>query len=199
MQVGPMSLDWPVNPFGRFESSRSSLSLDVSSGEQQRGAFPAFMHYRWRKGALHTQSQILQRSTGCDGCGPFLSEGLQCITLNTRCLVGSVSSDKGTEKSNSNISKDSWTQQHYLSPGSAWEGRISPGFPGVGSAISALGISLLDNENAGGSVICIHMDLLLEEAIVQNVIVRAVIIFLIFEFGDTTSLLSTNISNLNIP
>ena len=41
LQVGPMSLDWPVNPLGRFDSSRSSLPPDVPSGEQQLRAFPA--------------------------------------------------------------------------------------------------------------------------------------------------------------
>ena len=104
--VGPMSLDWPVNPFGRFDSSRSSLPPDVPSGEQQLRAFPASIHSRWRQDALQTQPQTLQRTTRWDGCGPFLSEGLRCITWNTRGLVGS---EKGTENSNSNISKDSWT------------------------------------------------------------------------------------------
>ena len=70
-QVGNMSLDWPVHPPGRFDSSRSSLPPDVPSGVQQRGAFPVSIHSRWRQGALHTQSQILQRTTGWDGCEPF--------------------------------------------------------------------------------------------------------------------------------
>ena len=85
-----VSLDWPVNPFGRCDPSRSSLPPDVPSGEQQRGAFPASTHSRWRQGALHTQLQIVHRPTGWDGCGSFLSEGLRCITWNTRRLVGSV-------------------------------------------------------------------------------------------------------------
>ena len=84
LQVGPMSLDWPVDPFGRFDSSRSSLPPDVPSGEQQLRAFPASIHSRWRQDALQTQPQILQRTPGWDGCGPFLSEGLRCITWNTR-------------------------------------------------------------------------------------------------------------------
>ena len=29
---------------------------------------------RWRQGALHARPQILQRTTGWDGCGPFLSD-----------------------------------------------------------------------------------------------------------------------------
>ena len=43
-----------------------------------------------RQDALQTQPQMLQRTTGWDGCGSFLSEGLRCITWNTRGLVGSV-------------------------------------------------------------------------------------------------------------
>ena len=41
LKVGPMFLDWPVNPLGRSDSSRPSLPPEVPSGEQQRGAFPA--------------------------------------------------------------------------------------------------------------------------------------------------------------
>ena len=41
LQVGPMSLDWPVDPWARFDFSRSSLPPEVPSGEQQLGAFPA--------------------------------------------------------------------------------------------------------------------------------------------------------------
>ena len=89
LQVGTMSLNWPVNPLGRFDSSRSSHPPEVPSGEQQRGAFPASTRSRWRRDALQVQPQILQRTEGWDGCGPFLSEGLRCITWNTRGLVGS--------------------------------------------------------------------------------------------------------------
>ena len=42
LPVGPMSLDWPVNLFGRSDSSRPSLPPDVPSGEQQRGCFSSF-------------------------------------------------------------------------------------------------------------------------------------------------------------
>ena len=89
LQVGP-TLEWPVNPFGRFDSSRSSLPPEVPSGEQQVGAFPVSSHSRWRQDALQAPLQILQRTTGWDGCGAFLSEDLPCITWNTRGLVGSV-------------------------------------------------------------------------------------------------------------
>ena len=90
LPVGPMSLDWPVNPFGRSDPSGPSLPPGALSGAQQRGAFPALGYSRRRQGALHAQPQILQRTTGCDGCGPFLSECLRCTTWNTRGLVGSV-------------------------------------------------------------------------------------------------------------
>ena len=38
LQVGPMSLDWPVDPFAIFDFSRSSLSPEVPSDEQQRSS-----------------------------------------------------------------------------------------------------------------------------------------------------------------
>ena len=70
--------------------SGSWLPPEVPSGEQQLSALPVSTRSRWRQGALHTQPQILQRTARWDGCGPFLSEGLRCITWNTRGLVGSV-------------------------------------------------------------------------------------------------------------
>ena len=88
LQVGPMSLDWPVNPFGRSDSSRPLLPPDVPSGEQHL-ALPASVRSRWRQGALQAQPQMMQRTTGWDGCGPFPSEGFRCFAWNTRGLVGS--------------------------------------------------------------------------------------------------------------
>ena len=90
LQVGPMSLELPVDPFPGFDHSRPSLSPEVPSDQQQRGALPASTRSRWRQDALQAPPQILQRSTGWDGCGPFLSEGMRCVTWNTLGLVGSV-------------------------------------------------------------------------------------------------------------
>ena len=85
LPIGPLSLVFPVSPFDRFENSCPSLPSDAP-----RVVLAAPDRSRWRHGALQTQPQILQRTTGWDGCGPFLSEGLRCITWNTRGLVGSV-------------------------------------------------------------------------------------------------------------
>ena len=112
-----MSLEWLVNPFDISDLSGPSLPPDVPSDEQQRVALPASERSRWRQGALHAQPQISQRSTGWDGCGPFLSEGFRCITWNTRGLG---------------------PQQYHLSSGSAWKGRVSSSCPDIGSAISTL-------------------------------------------------------------
>ena len=70
LQVGPMSLDWQVDPFARFDVSSSSLSPDVPCDEQQRGDLPASTRSRWRQDALQAVPQILQRTTGWDGCAP---------------------------------------------------------------------------------------------------------------------------------
>ena len=115
LPVGPMSLDWPVNPFGRSDSSRPLLPPDVPSGEQQRVAVPASERSRWRQGALHAQPQILQRTIGWDGCGPFLSEGLRCITWNTRGLVGSVFSRQRNREFKLNyLKKNSWSHNNII-------------------------------------------------------------------------------------
>ena len=44
------------------------------------------------------------------------------VLLGTPGLVGSVSSNKRTESSNSNVSKDSLTPTTFMSPGGAWKG-----------------------------------------------------------------------------
>ena len=90
LQVGPMSLDWPVDPFARFHFSRYSLSPEVRNDDQQRGALPASTRSRWRQNALQPPPQALQRIAGLDGCGPLLSEGMRCVIWGTGGLVGSV-------------------------------------------------------------------------------------------------------------
>ena len=41
LRIGPMTLDWPVDPFTRFDHFRSSLSPEVPSDDHQRDALPA--------------------------------------------------------------------------------------------------------------------------------------------------------------
>ena len=134
----------PILPDPRF------LLMFPAANNNSR-AFPACFRSRWRQDALQTQPQMLQRTTGCDGCGSFLSEGLRCITWNTRGLVGSVfSRQRNREFKLQYPQMTLGQQQHYLSP--------------------LFSTFLPDNVNAGGSAICIHRDLLREEATVSLVI-----------------------------
>ena len=82
-------LDWPVNPFARFDQSRPSSSPEDPIDEQQLGALPASKRSRCWQDALQPP-QVLQGIAGWDACGHFLDGGLRCITWNTRGLVGSV-------------------------------------------------------------------------------------------------------------
>ena len=166
LPVGPMSLDWPVNRFGRSDSSRPSLPPAVPSGEQQRGAFPASIRSRWRQGALQTQPQISQRTTGWDGCGPFLSEGLRCITWNTPGLVGSVFSRQRNREFKLNCLKKLLDHNNSIHGKNEFLQAVQE----VAPQFRLFGTFLPDNENAGGSAICIHRDLLPEEAIVAHVV-----------------------------
>ena len=167
LHVGPMSLDCPVDPFGRSDASRPSLPSDVPSGDQQRGAFPASIRSRWRQGALQAQPQILQRTTGWDGCGPFLSEGMRCITWNTRGLVGSVLT---RQEQIIQISQKTLGQQHYFSRkcmertsffrlSRCWRRNLVFLVP-----------FFLTMRMRRGSAMCIRMDLLSEGAVVSHVI-----------------------------
>ena len=71
LQVGPMSLHWPVDPSARFDDSRSSLFPEVPSDKQQRAALPVSTSSRRRQNTIQAPPLVLQRSTGLDGYGPF--------------------------------------------------------------------------------------------------------------------------------
>ena len=169
LPVGPMSLDWPVNPCGRSDSSGPSLPPDAPSGEQQRVALPAVEHSRWRQDVLHTQPQILQRTTGWDGCGPFLSEGMRCITWNTRGLVGSVFSRQRNRESKLNYLKKLLDQNNIICLQEVHgKDEFLQAIQVLAPRFRLFGTFLPDNENAKGSAICIHRALLSEDAIVTH-------------------------------
>ena len=172
LQVGPMSLDWPVNPFSRSDPSRSSLPPEVPSGEQQLRAFLlASIHSRWRQDALQAQPQILQRTTGWDGCGPFLSRRLAMYYLEHQGLVGSVFSKQTNREfklkylkrlfdgNNILCLQEAHGKDEYLQASQV----LAPRFRFLGTFLPV-------GENAGGSTICIHRDLLPEEAIVTHLV-----------------------------
>ena len=163
-----MTLDWPVNPFGRSDSSRPSLPPDVPSGAQQRGTFQASLCSHWRQGALQAQPQILQRPTGWDGRGRLISECWRCITWNTWGLVLSRHRNREFKLKyfkklldNNNIVclQEVHGKEEFLQAVQV----LAPRF-------RLFGTFLPDNENAGGSAICIHRDFLPEEAIVTHVV-----------------------------
>ena len=89
LQVGPMSLDWPVDPIAGSDQSSPSSSHEDPNDEHQGGALPASSHSRWRRDALQPP-QVQHGTAGRDTCGHFPDGGLRCITWNTRGLVGSV-------------------------------------------------------------------------------------------------------------
>ena len=65
LQVGPMSLDWPVDPIARFDQSRPPSFPEDPNDEQQRGALPASTRSRWRQDAFQPL-QVLQGIAGRD-------------------------------------------------------------------------------------------------------------------------------------
>ena len=171
LPVGPMSLDCPVHLFGRPDFSRPSLPPEVPSGKQQRGALPASQRSCWRQGALHAQPQILQRTTGCDGCGPFLTEGLRCITWNTQSLVGSVFSRQRNREFKLNDLKKLLDHNNIVCLQEVHgKDEYIQAIQVLAPRFRLFGTFLPDNENAGGSAICIHRDLPPEDAIVTHVV-----------------------------
>ena len=102
-----MSLDWPVDPFARFDHSRSSLSPEAPSDDQQRDALPASTLSRWKQNTLQAPPQILLAHYRV-GMGVALSFPKACDVLLgiLRALSDLSSPDQGTER------------------GSAWNERI---------------------------------------------------------------------------
>ena len=166
-----MFLDWPVDPCARFDQSRPSLSAKVPNDGQQRGALPASTRSRWRKNALQPPPQVLQRIAGWDGCGPFLPEVCGVLLGTPGVSLDQFFLSRRTENSNSNISRSYLTTTTCLCLQEV-HGRdeylqaiqvLAPRFRFFGTFFPG-------NENAGGSAICTHRDLLLEEAVVTHLI-----------------------------
>ena len=130
LQSGPISLDWPVDPFAEFDQSRPSFSPEDPVVVQQRGDIPGFTHSLSSQDALPPPPQVLQSTAVWNGCGHFLDGRLRFITWNTRGLIGSFFPSRRTENSNSNISRCFLTTTTFLSPRSTWMRHVSPGFSG---------------------------------------------------------------------
>ena len=115
--------------------------------------------------ALQAPPQIQQRATGW----PFPKA---CdVLLGTPGLVGSVFSKQRNREFKLKYLKRLSDANNLLCPGGAWKGRVSSGYSGVGSAISVFVVHFfLITKNAEGWAVCVHMDLLLEEAIVTHLV-----------------------------
>ena len=98
-------LDWPVNPFARFDESRPSSSPEDPIDEQQLGALPASTRSRCWQDALQPP-QVLQGIAGWMHVAIFLDGGLRCITWNTRGLVGSGFFQAEEQRTQTQISQE---------------------------------------------------------------------------------------------
>ena len=170
LQVGPMSLEWPVDPFARCDLSRPSLFPEVPNNDQQRGALPASTRSHWRQNALQAPPQVLQRITGWDGHGPFLAEGLQCITWNTRVSLDLFSLSRRPVNSSSNTSNFFKDNNIVCLQEVHGKGEYLQAIQVFAPRFRLFGTFFPENEKAGGSAICIHKDLLPELAIVTHLI-----------------------------
>ena len=169
LQVGPMPREWPMAlPAGPDRSSSSSSHEDLLD-EHPGDALPAIPHLHWRNDALQpppAQRGSLDRNT----CVHIPDGGLRCVIWNTRGLIGSVHSTQisrevklnyfGRLIENNNVIclQEVHGKDEFLQAIQVW----APRFRLYGTLISG-------NANAGGSAICIHKDLLSDDAIVTHV------------------------------
>ena len=85
-------------------------------------------------------------------------------------LLDLFSPNRRTESSNSNISRSSLTPTTSCLQEVHGKDEFLRAIQVLAPRFRLFGTFLLDNENAGGSAICIHRDLLPEDAIVSHVI-----------------------------
>ena len=161
--------EWPVALPPECEQSCPSSSHEDSNDDHLENTLPALPHSRCRRDALQPP-QVQQDTAGRDTCGHFSDGGLRCIIWNTRGLVGSVlSSQKNRELKlkyfgkvidNNNIIciQEVHGKDEFLQALQVWATRLK-----------FFGTFIPCNENAGG-YICIHKDLLPEDAIVTHMI-----------------------------
>ena len=108
LPVGPVSLDWLVNPCGRSDPSGPSLPPGALSGAQQRGAFPAVGHSRWRQGALHAQPSYNVLQGGMD-VAPSSPKACDVLLGTPGSSLDLFSKDKRNRESKLNYLKNLWT------------------------------------------------------------------------------------------
>ena len=177
---------------GPSPSGPCSSSEDVDD-IQRPGSRPVAPHSRWRRDALHPpqvqRGAARQATRGC-----FPADGLRCTTWNTRGLVGSVfSPQRNRERKHdyfrkllvsNNIlclqevhEKDEFLQAlHVLAPRFLFFGTFIPG-----------------NENTGGSAICIHKDLLPDEATVTHIVTCLGRVHIVSIQSERTKLVIVNV------
>ena len=162
LPVGPMSLDWPVNPFGRSECSRPSLSPDAPS-DGLRLLF-LLLNVLAEDRVLFTHnrrySNVLQ---GGMDAAPSFPKVCDVLLGTPGALLDLFSPDKETGNPNSIISKNSWTiTTSFASRKCMARTSFFKLFRCWLRDFDSFGTFLPDNENAGGSAICINRDLLLK-------------------------------------
>ena len=156
-------------PAGSDQSCLSSSHEDPND-EHPEDALPTLPHLRWRRDALQPP-QIQRGSPDRNTCVHIPDGGLRCVTWSTRGLIGSlVSSQLSTEQKhgylrrlieNNNIiclqevhGKDEFLQAIQV---------LAPRFRLYGPFIPS-------DANAGRSALCIHKDLLPDDAVVTHVV-----------------------------
>ena len=168
LQVRPMSLEWPVAPPAESDQSCPSFSHEDPNDEHPEGALPAPPHPRWRRDALQppqTQRGSLDRNT----CVHIPDCGLRCVTWNTRGLIGSVTSSQISREQNHNYFRRSIKNKNLICLQEVHgKDEFLQAIPVLAPRFRLYGIFIPGNANAGGSAICIHKDILPDDAVVTH-------------------------------
>ena len=110
-------------------------SPEVSSDEQQRGALPAFERSRWRQSTTTDITTYYRVGWMC--LFPFRRLAMYYLEHPGPHWICSLQAKEQSVETQLS-QKTFGPQQHHLSAGNVWKGRVALSCLGTGSAISAL-------------------------------------------------------------
>ena len=168
-QVGPMSLEWPVAlPAGPDQSCLPSSHEDPND-EHPEGALPSLPHLRWRRDARQPP-QSPRGSLDRNTC-VHIPAGLRCVTWHTRGLVGSLTSSQLSSEQTHNYFRRRIENNNIICLQEVHgKDELLQAIQMLAPRFRLCGTFVPGNANAGGSVICIHKDLLPDDAVATHVI-----------------------------
>ena len=161
LQVGPMALDWPVDPIARSDFSRPSLPPEVPSGEQQLRAFSRFFSFPLETRCSSSTTAVITTYYRVGWMWPLPFRRLAMYYLEHQgpgwfCF----SRQRSREFKLKHLKRLFDTNNIICLQEVHGKDEFLQAIQVLASRFRLFGTLIPGNENAGGSAKCIHIDLL---------------------------------------